>query len=142
MMSESQRGPAFASRASSPAVAPGKATGHGQDSAVEPRADDPHAERADDRLISISDIRRIFKLGRTAAYDLTHRPDFPETVRLSARCYRWWASEVDAFADTLRRKPTQGTAQRTRRQAAPDPAVAPLQITGTVRSARVRKEAS
>ena len=112
------------------------------DSAVGHGADDPSAERADDKLISISDIRRIFKLGRTAAYDLTHRPDFPETVVLSARCYRWWASEVNVFADTLRSKPTQGAAQRARRQHIPDPAARPLQITGTVRSARVRKVAS
>ena len=33
-----------------------------------------------DRLISIGDIRKLFKLGRTAAYELTHRPDFPEPV--------------------------------------------------------------
>ena len=30
-----------------------------------------------DRLISIGDIRNLFKLGRTAAYELTHRPEFP-----------------------------------------------------------------
>ena len=57
-----------------------------------------------DRLISIGDIRTLFKLGRTAAYELTHRPDFPEPVPISPRCYRWWASEVEAFADGLRRK--------------------------------------
>jgi predicted DNA-binding transcriptional regulator AlpA len=53
-----------------------------------------------DRLISIGDIRKLFNLGRTAAYELTHRPDFPEPVPISSRCYRWWASEVDAFADS------------------------------------------
>jgi predicted DNA-binding transcriptional regulator AlpA len=55
----------------------------------------------DDTLIGIADIRTIFKLGRTAAYDLVRRPDFPARVVISARCHRWWASEVDAFAARL-----------------------------------------
>ena len=65
-----------------------------------------------DRLISIGDIRDLFKLGRTAAYELTHRPEFPEPVPVSPRCYRWWASEVDAFAATLRRKRSQQLCRR------------------------------
>lgn len=142
MLSESQGRPASAAQASRTAAAPGEAIGVVRNSAVGHSAEVSTAERADDQLIGISDIRRIFKLGRTAAYDLTHRPDFPEAVMLSARCYRWWASEVDAFADTLRSKPTEGAARRARRPYISDPAVAPLQITGTVRSARVRKEAS
>ena len=55
----------------------------------------------DDTLIGMADIRIIFKLGRTAAYDLARRPDFPARVVISARCHRWWASEVDAFAMRL-----------------------------------------
>src|SRR6266567_3838412 len=39
-----------------------------------------------DRLISVGDIRALFKLGRTAAYELTHRPGFPAPVRVSSRC--------------------------------------------------------
>ena len=64
-----------------------------------------------DRLISIGDIRSFFKLGRTAAYELTHRPEFPEPVPISSRCYRWWASEVDAFAVTLRMKRSEQSAR-------------------------------
>ena len=41
---------------------------------------------ASDELISIADIRQLFKLGRTAAYELTHRPGFPAPVRVSSRC--------------------------------------------------------
>jgi predicted DNA-binding transcriptional regulator AlpA len=41
-----------------------------------------------DRLISIGDIRTLFKLGRTAAYELTHRPGFPNPVQVSSRCLR------------------------------------------------------
>ena len=71
-------------------------------------------ERHDaDRLMSISDIRMLFKLGRTAAYELTRRPGFPAPVQLSRRCLRWWASEVDAYADTLQREGAQRRARGT-----------------------------
>ena len=107
----------------------------------------PSAARwTSDRLISIGDIRALFKLGRTAAYELTHRPDFPEPVPVSPRCYRWWASEVDSFADGLRRKrPDQsaggGGIQRIPKPQTRHPATPPRRITGKVRSARARREA-
>jgi predicted DNA-binding transcriptional regulator AlpA len=99
-----------------------------------------------DNLISIEDIRTLFKLGRTAAYELTHRPDFPEPVPISPRCYRWWASEVDEFVDSLRRqRPDQsaggGGSQRTAKSHTPHPATPPRRITGKVRAARARREA-
>jgi predicted DNA-binding transcriptional regulator AlpA len=56
-------------------------------------------------LITINEIRKIFGLGRTAAYELTHRPGFPAPVPISRRCYRWWAKEVAAFAAELREQP-------------------------------------
>ena len=93
-----------------------------------------------DRLISIGDIRALFKLGRTAAYELTHRPGFPAPVHISRRCLRWWASEVEAYAGALQRG---GARHRTRpattRQAG-EPAALPRRITGTVRAARSRRE--
>ena len=95
-----------------------------------------------DRLISIADIRTLFKLGRTAAYELTHRPGFPAPVPVSRRCLRWWASEVNAYADTLQREATGHSARRTAKQRIPHPAMPPRQITGTVRAARSRKDAS
>ena len=95
-----------------------------------------------DSLIGITEIRRIFKLGRTAAYELTHRPGFPDPVPISPRCYRWWASEVSAFTAALRREPARASAQRTARPRQTDPAAPPRRITGTVRAARTRKEAS
>ena len=99
-----------------------------------------------DRLISIGDIRSLFKLGRTAAYELTHRPEFPEPVPISPRCYRWWASEVDAFAANLRRKrPDRSVggdgSQRATKPQTPRPATPPRHITGKVRAARARREA-
>jgi predicted DNA-binding transcriptional regulator AlpA len=98
-----------------------------------------------DRLISIGDIRSFFKLGRTAAYELTHRPEFPEPVPISPRCYRWWASEVDAFAVALRMKRSEqsvraDSTQRATKPHASHPATPPRRITGKVRAARTRKE--
>jgi predicted DNA-binding transcriptional regulator AlpA len=98
--------------------------------------------RATDRLITIADIRTLFRLGRTAAYELTRRPGFPAPVPVSRRCLRWWAGEVDAYADTLQREGTRHSARPTAKQRMPHPATPPRQITGTVRAARSRKEAS
>jgi predicted DNA-binding transcriptional regulator AlpA len=110
----------------------------------DPAADGPHAARslrqASDTLISIADIRTIFGLGRTAAYELTRRPGFPDPVPMSARCYRWWASEVDAFAAALRHQRAQPAARRTAKPGLPDPAIPPRRITGTVRAARTGKK--
>jgi predicted DNA-binding transcriptional regulator AlpA len=100
-------------------------------------------ERQDtDRLISISDIRTLFKLGRTAAYELTHRSGFPEPVQVSRRCLRWWASEVNAYADTLQREGMRSRAHRATTRQADNSAPQPRRITGTVRAARGRKEPS
>ena len=95
-----------------------------------------------DKLISIADIRTLFKLGRTAAYELTHRPGFPDPVPISPRCYRWWASEVDAFAASLRREHVRSAARQVRKSHQPDPPVPPRRITGKVRAARIRRKAS
>ena len=93
-----------------------------------------------DRLISISDIRIFFKLGRTAAYELTRRPGFPAPVQISRRCLRWWANEVDAYADALQREGAQRRTQRTTPRQAGTPAAQPRRITGTVRAVRSHKE--
>ena len=98
-----------------------------------------------DRLMSIGDIRNLFKLGRTAAYELTHRPEFPEPVPVSPRCYRWWASEVEAYAATLRLKRSHQSAGATRRATEPNAlyrATPPRRITGKVRAARNREGTS
>ncbi len=95
-----------------------------------------------DSLIDITEIRRIFRLGRTAAYELTHRPGFPDPVPISPRCYRWWASEVAGFAAALRREPAPANTQPAKKPPLPEPdPVAPQpRITGKVRAARARKE--
>lgn len=93
-------------------------------------------------LISIREIRALFGLGRTAAYELTHRPGFPAPVRISPRCYRWWAAEIAAFTADLRRQARPANRKRPTRQPAPAQDVPALHITGKVRMARRRKEAS
>lgn len=116
------------------------------------RPEDPVASRledavptrsASDELISIADIRRLFKLGRTAAYELTHRPGFPDHIEISPHCYRWWASEVYKFAATLHRERAQGGTPRVAKsRRPPESKMPPSRISGKVRAARVRKEAS
>lgn len=96
---------------------------------------------AHDKLIDIGDIREFFKLGRTAAYELTRRPEFPEPVLLSSHCYRWWASEVDSFAASLRREPRRRCTAGTSRPRAADSTMPPGRITGRVRPARTRRKA-
>ena len=98
---------------------------------------------ATDKLISIRDIRELFAIGRTAAYDLTHRPGFPEPIRLSPRCYRWWANEVTAFAVSMRRDSATpkriSNAHRSASQRTQSEGMSPLRITGRTRLARTRK---
>jgi hypothetical protein len=76
------------------------AAGRGHDDHPAPEAitssdapTDPPAARARDGgplrpdgdiLITITDIRQIFQLGRTAAYGLTRRPGFLDPVRVTA----------------------------------------------------------
>ena len=94
-----------------------------------------------DSLISIREIRQLFGLGRTAAYELTHRPGFPAAVPLSAHCYRWWASEVADFAAALRTESRNSRSHSRCRaqQHALRQDSAPLRITGKVRIARSRR---
>jgi predicted DNA-binding transcriptional regulator AlpA len=105
---------------------------------------DPEAVRpgrpGTDRLISVGDIRELFKLGRTAAYELTRRPGFPAPVQVSRRCLRWWASEVDAFADALQREGAERGTRRAVTRETGSPTAVPRRITGTVRAARSRRE--
>jgi predicted DNA-binding transcriptional regulator AlpA len=112
--------------------------------AVAPLASEPEpsAGAPADRLIGIRDIQALFGLGRTAAYELTHRPGFPDPVRLSPRCYRWWAAQVTAFAADLRQQPRPGDRAIRRPRTEPHPEVPALRITGKVRMTRSRKRTS
>jgi predicted DNA-binding transcriptional regulator AlpA len=56
------------------------------------------------RLMSRQQVGDLFGLRKSAAYDLTQRPDFPPPVVVSSRCLRWPAEEVAAYAENLRRK--------------------------------------
>jgi predicted DNA-binding transcriptional regulator AlpA len=100
------------------------------------------AELPTDRLIGIWEIRAIFGLGRTAAYELTHRPDFPAPICISSRCYRWWAAEITAFAGTLRQQTRPANRQRSRHPATRSDRTPTPRISGRVRIARRRNESS
>jgi predicted DNA-binding transcriptional regulator AlpA len=91
-----------------------------------------------DRLIGIREVRALFGLGRTAAYELVRRTGFPEVVCVSPRAYRWWASQVHAFAAELQAAgPPHGRRSAATRPV-PESGGPPLRITGTVRYARSR----
>lgn len=99
------------------------------------------ADSVMDRLISIRELALWFGLGRTAAYELTHRDDFPAPVVISPRGYRWPAGEVAAFAAGLRREQPAGRRTRGARRLARSEAQAVgtgRRITGSVRAARGR----
>ena len=101
----------------------------------------PRERPPTDRLIGIKEIRQLFGLGRTAAYDLTHRPGFPSPMPVSRNAYRWWASEVAAFTAALRVESQHSSGSRrrqTQRRTSPQE-VARLRITGKVRAARNRR---
>jgi predicted DNA-binding transcriptional regulator AlpA len=94
------------------------------------------AQEPGGRLITMREIRARFRLGRTAAYELVRRPDFPPRIVVSPRCHRWLESEVDAFAAALRGRPAP--AKRVTGQAQP-PGAVPLRLTGRPRPVRARK---
>jgi len=101
----------------------------------------PRDRPSTDRLIGIREIRQLFDLGRTAAYDLTHRPGFPAPVPVSRNAYRWWASEVAVFTAALRadsQNPSGSPRRRAQQRTSPQEA-ARLHITGKVRAAHNRR---
>ena len=99
----------------------------------------PTAQRGhDDHLIGIREIRALFDLGRTAAYELVHRPGFPTVVPVSSHSHRWWESEVRAFAATLHAEGQPPVRSARSAQAKPGPDTAPLRIAGKMRYARRR----
>lgn len=101
----------------------------------------PRERPPTDSLIGIGEIRQLFGLGRTAAYDLTHRPGFPAPVPVSRNAYRWWASEVAAFTAALcadSQNSSAGPRRRAQQRTSPHEA-AHLRITGKVRAARDRR---
>jgi predicted DNA-binding transcriptional regulator AlpA len=102
--------------------------------------------RMAERLVSIREIREFFGLGRTAAYELTHRHGFPAPIIISPRCYRWWASEVKSYVASIQRDgahPRQHVrAQTVRGRRASHPSTSQRRISGRVRAARARREPS
>jgi predicted DNA-binding transcriptional regulator AlpA len=91
-------------------------------------------------LMSRREIGEFFRLGKSAAYDLTRRADFPPPVVVSTRCLRWPQRDVTEFAEGLRGSPAR---RRGHPRAASHPAGTPAgqrRITGRVRAAGERRE--
>jgi len=91
-----------------------------------------------DHLIGIREIRSLFGIGRTAAYELVHRPGFPAVVPVSTHAHRWWESEVRAFASALQAEGRLAGRPTRVAQAMPGPDQAPHRIAGKLRYARRR----
>jgi predicted DNA-binding transcriptional regulator AlpA len=104
----------------------------------EPDASRPVPPEPADHLIGIREIRALFGLGRTAAYELVHRPGFPTVVPVSTRSHRWWQSEVRAFATALQVEGPQPVRRARAAQATPGPGTDSLRIAGKLRYTRKR----
>lgn len=89
-------------------------------------------------LMSRREIGEFFRLGKSAAYDLTMRAGFPPPVVVSSRCLRWPQRDVTEFAESLR---DGATRRRARPHSGRRSPVAPGQrrITGRVRAVGERK---
>jgi predicted DNA-binding transcriptional regulator AlpA len=53
-------------------------------------------------LVDLTEIMLLTGLGRTAAYTLTRRPDFPTPYVLSSKTVRWEIAEVSAWLDSCK----------------------------------------
>lgn len=60
------------------------------------------AEPSTSRLLTIADLQRLLRCGRTTAYARTREPGFPRPLAISAAAYRWWEDEVVAWLETRR----------------------------------------
>ena len=56
-----------------------------------------HAAEFADALLTIATVRALTGLGRSTIYDKTGAGEFPQPVRLGARCTRWKAGDVTAW---------------------------------------------
>jgi prophage regulatory protein len=55
------------------------------------------------RLINITEVQARVGLRSTAIYSAVARGDFPQPVRISARCTRWYADDIDVWIANLPR---------------------------------------
>jgi prophage regulatory protein len=55
------------------------------------------------RLISDKEVKQKTGLGHSARYDRIKQGTFPQPVRISSRCVRWYEHEIDAWIASLPR---------------------------------------
>jgi predicted DNA-binding transcriptional regulator AlpA len=81
------------------------------------------------QLLTIDDLRRLFRCGRTTAYARVHESGFPAPLVLSGSAHRWWQHEVLAWLEGHRVQRSTGNASgpqdrdatRARKSAPPTP---------------------
>jgi len=62
------------------------------------------------QLLTIDDLRRLFRCGRTTAYARVREPGFPSPLVLSGSAHRWWQHEVLAWLEGHRVQRAHGNA--------------------------------
>lgn len=55
------------------------------------------------RLLSEKEVEQKTGLKHSARYERMKRGDFPQPVRISSRCVRWYEHEIDAWIASLPR---------------------------------------
>ena len=59
-------------------------------------------------LLRLSEVQRIVGLKKTAIYSRVEAGLFPEPLKLSERCVRWRAEEIEAWVANPTRLPKAG----------------------------------
>jgi predicted DNA-binding transcriptional regulator AlpA len=91
-------------------------------------------------LMSRREIGEFFRLGKSAAYDLTRRADFPPPVVVSARCLRWPQRDITEFAEGLRGSTARRRGHPRTARGPAGVSAGPRRITGRVRAVGERRE--
>lgn len=84
------------------------------------------------RLLTINDLKILFRCGRTTAYERVHADDFPRPLALSGSAHRWWEHEVFEWLERQRVESPRPRADRGRQPAleldAPTAAPRPVEL--------------
>ncbi|WP_061930212.1 AlpA family transcriptional regulator [Aureimonas sp. AU22] len=57
----------------------------------------PDPIKAPEMLLSTDEVMTRLSVGRTTLWEMEKRNELPAAIRLSKRCKRWRASEIEAF---------------------------------------------
>lgn len=52
------------------------------------------------RLLKVAEVARLTSLHRATIYRMIHEGTFPRQIRLTKRCVRWRASDIEHWLET------------------------------------------